>query len=70
MLKYILVINMTYGGKMVDKKKCISCGTCVAICPVGAISFDEDGKALIDKSKCIHCGTCEASCPVAAIKLD
>ena len=55
---------------MVDKSKCISCGTCVSICPVGAISFDKDGKAVMDKTKCIHCGACEASCPVGAIKLD
>ncbi len=55
---------------MVDKNKCIGCGTCVAICPVGAISFDADGKAKIDRNKCIHCGACEASCPVSAIKLD
>lgn len=55
---------------MVNKKKCISCGTCVAICPMEAISFDEDGKAQIDKNKCVHCGACEASCPMQAIKLD
>ena len=55
---------------MVNKEKCISCGTCVAICPVGAISFDGDGKAVIDKNVCIHCGACQASCPVAAIDLD
>ena len=55
---------------MVNKEKCISCGTCVAICPVGAISFDGDGKAFIDKNVCIHCGACQASCPVAAIDLD
>ena len=54
---------------MVDKEKCIGCGTCVAICPVEAISF-VDGKAKIDRNKCIHCGSCEASCPVRAIKLD
>ena len=55
---------------MVDKYKGIGCGTCVAICPVGAISFGKDGKAEINKKKCIHCGACEASCPVNAIKLD
>ncbi len=55
---------------MVDKTKCISCGTCVAICPVGAISFDNDGKAFIDKKKCIRCGACQASCPVEAIDLN
>lgn len=54
---------------MVDKTKCIGCGTCVAICPVGAISFDENGKAQIDRTKCIRCGSCEASCPVEAIDL-
>ena len=31
----------------IDKEKCIGCGTCVAICPVGAISLDADGKAVI-----------------------
>lgn len=55
---------------MVDKEKCIGCGTCVQLCPVNAISFDEDGKAKIDQEKCIKCGTCEASCPVSAIKID
>lgn len=55
---------------MVNQEKCIGCGTCVAICPVGAISFNENGKATINKSKCIHCGACQASCPVEAIKLD
>ena len=54
---------------MVDKTKCIGCGTCVAICPVEAISFDEYGKARIDRTKCIRCGSCEASCPVEAIDL-
>ena len=55
---------------MIDKKKCISCGTCVAICPVEAISFDKDGKAVIDRTKCIRCGACQASCPVEAIDLN
>lgn len=55
---------------MIDKKKCIGCGTCVGICPVGAISMDKDGKAVIDKNICIKCHACEMSCPVAAIKID
>ena len=53
---------------VIDKTKCIGCGACVSVCPVEAISFDEDGKAVIDRSKCIRCGTCEAVCPVGAIK--
>ncbi len=55
---------------MVDKNKCIGCGTCVSICPVGAISFGADGKAKIDRAKCIRCGACQASCPVEAIDIN
>lgn len=55
---------------MIDKNKCIKCGTCVAICPVGAISFQPNGFPEIDPKKCIHCGACQASCPVEAIDLD
>ena len=55
---------------MVDKSKCIGCGMCVGICPVGAISMDKDGKALIDKNICIKCHACEMACPVGAIKID
>lgn len=54
---------------MVDQNKCIGCGTCVGMCPVEAISFNEDGKAVIDEKKCIKCGTCEAVCPVGAIEI-
>lgn len=55
---------------MVDKNKCISCGACVGICPVGAISFDETNHAQIDQNICIRCGACEATCPVEAIKIN
>ena len=53
---------------MVDKSKCIGCGTCVNICPVGAISFVY-GKAFIDKDLCIKCHSCENACPMNAIKI-
>ncbi len=54
---------------MVYKNKCISCGTCIDICPVNAISWDEDGKAKIDTNKCIKCHSCEGMCPVGAIEI-
>lgn len=52
---------------VVNKDKCIGCGTCVNMCPVNAISF-KDGKAVIDPKKCIQCGTCVGVCPVQAIE--
>lgn len=54
---------------MVNGRKCISCGTCLEVCPVGAISWGEDGKAKIDQKKCIKCHTCEGACPVGAIEI-
>lgn len=46
--------------------ECISCGSCAADCPVGAIS---EGAAQfeINADECISCGACAASCPVGAI---
>ena len=48
---------------------CISCGTCEAQCPVGAISMG-DGKFEIDPAKCVSCGACAGACPVGAIEAE
>jgi NAD-dependent dihydropyrimidine dehydrogenase PreA subunit len=51
----------------VDQKKCIGCGACADVCPVGVFSI-EGGKANPkNQSKCIACHACEGSCPVTAI---
>lgn len=45
---------------------CVSCGTCEATCPVGAIAAG-DGQYVVDADSCIDCGACEAECPTGAI---
>lgn len=42
-------------------KKCIKCGTCVKLCPIGAIPQDNPRKT--DSDKCISCARCIAVCP-------
>ena len=49
---------------------CIGCGACISICPVEAISFDDDGRAKINPDICIKCGACQATCPVMAIVIE
>ena len=51
----------------INQEKCIGCGKCINVCPVGAISM-EDGKAVIDQSKCIQCGKCLDICPQGVIR--
>ena len=40
---------------------------CKKACPVGAITYDDNGICQIDESKCIACGHCIHSCPFGAI---
>jgi NAD-dependent dihydropyrimidine dehydrogenase PreA subunit len=55
----------------VDCDKCIDCGACYALCPVDAISFDEDYSVVFDEKTCIGspCGLCVNACPARAITL-
>jgi pyruvate formate lyase activating enzyme len=45
--------------------RCIGCGACVSVCPVGAILM-RDGSAWTDRDRCTACGTCAAACPADA----
>ena len=44
---------------------CIACGTCIAECPVDAIS--EGDIYVIDPATCTDCGSCASVCPTEAI---
>ena len=54
----------------VDQEKCFSCGSCIALCPVEAISLEKDSSVKFNKEKCLGstCSVCVDACPARAIK--
>jgi Na+-translocating ferredoxin:NAD+ oxidoreductase RNF subunit RnfB len=53
-----------------DQEKCLNCGSCVALCPVEAITLAEDLSVKFNKDKCLGstCSACVDACPARAIK--
>ncbi len=48
---------------IIDRSKCISCGTCDVECPFGAVVISDIGEFSIDAEKCRDCGICAKVCP-------
>ncbi len=58
---------------IVDEGKCRRDGICVAVCPVGILTYGEgEPPALAPgaEARCISCGHCVAACPYGACSLD
>jgi carbon-monoxide dehydrogenase iron sulfur subunit len=47
-----------------------SVAACVAVCPVGAISKDENGAMIVNHSICLRCKMCTIACPFGATFYD
>ncbi|HPA45910.1 MAG TPA: NAD(P)-binding protein [bacterium] len=63
--------EMAVSGQIawVDPDKCISCMTCVHVCPYMAPRIGAFNKAEIQSAVCMGCGSCTAECPAKAIQL-
>ena len=54
----------------VERDQCVSCLTCVRVCPWEIPKIDDEGIAAIDIRECKACGICVAECPAQTIKLN
>ena len=54
----------------VERDLCVSCLTCVRVCPWQIPKIDDMGVAAIDPEQCRACGICVAECPAQAIQLN
>ena len=44
---------------IISQKKCVACGNCIPVCPMGAIYIDtRKNRAQINDDACVECGTC------------
>src|SRR5580704_1214972 len=43
----------------IDRQKCVACGNCIPVCPMGAISVDSvSNRAVVNADECVECYTC------------
>lgn len=63
-----LAMHSTVSPK-VKQKKCVGCKECIKHCPAGAITLNENKKAIIDNDKCIGCGECIIVCATGAVQI-
>jgi ferredoxin len=43
----------------IDQRKCVACGNCIPVCPMGAISIDPlKSRATVNSDECVECYTC------------
>jgi ferredoxin len=69
------VKNQITPRPIIDRVKCIRCGTCIEMCPVGkdALQWEKGGGdqnyPLHNYTRCIRCYCCQETCPEGAITI-
>ncbi|HUX14201.1 MAG TPA: 4Fe-4S dicluster domain-containing protein [Spirochaetia bacterium] len=61
-------LHMLFGGDKECLQSCLGLGSCITVCPTGAIGYDTSGKVWVDRDLCISCGKCLSVCPTGVMK--
>ena len=62
-IKDCVAANLILGGQKDCVFGCLGFGTCVSVCPFGAISMSEEALPVVDNNKCKACNKCVLVCP-------
>lgn len=58
-----IAASLVLGGQKDCIFGCLGFGTCVKVCPFGAITMSQDSLPVVDEKKCRACNKCVATCP-------
>lgn len=53
----------------VNQSECVACGSCMDVCPRGAVSVWRGSFAVVDEGLCVGCGQCAKECPASVIEI-
>ena len=64
-----MTVTLKKRKAVVDQTYCVACGSCVKVCPLGAIQMIRGIMAQVDVTKCVGCGRCAKECPASVITI-
>lgn len=65
--------RLPWGSVRIDQRECVTCGTCVNLCPTGAITRRIESERLahhFSSALCVNCRLCQEACPQQVVSFE